>query len=288
MDANFIGLHLLRKGVIDAAHLAEALKRQREGNRRIGDMAVSRGLLSLAQVAKIFEAQRQHDRPFGEIALEMGMLGQKDLDDLLFSQNLHNSHLGEVLLDMGVLTTDRLGPLLEEFHAAEHRRGETDRMFGEDALSIPRQVLAEALARAFLRFMRQEVKPLAAADCGGEAAEDFCRRVVVTLGGGETLVFALLLPREAAGRLGEVRCEGCGSSPEAMPRGIWDIVASYMRTALTAQGIPVQECRAEECPGSFMKEASGAPPSFCLTTPSGVLVRVYCIADGRAGEKTAP
>lgn len=288
MDANFIGLHLLRKGVIDAEQLAEALKRQREVNRRIGDMAVSRGLLSRAQVAEIFEAQRRHDRHFGEIALEMGMLGQKDLDDLLFSQNIHNSHLGEILLDMGVLTADRLGFLLKEFHAEEHRRGETGRLFGEGVLSVVRQLLAEALSRAFLRFMHQEVKPLAGADCGDEAAEDICRRVVVTLGGGEKLVFALFLSCAAAGRIGETGCEGGGPSSETMAGRIWDIVAGYMRAALTAQGIPVQECRADACPGSLMEETSGALPSFCLTTPSGILVRVYCLADGYADEKVTP
>lgn len=278
MDANFIGLHLLHKGVIDARQLTEALKRQREGNRRIGDMAVSRGLLSRAQVAEIFEAQRQRDRPFGEIALEMGMLGQKDLDDLLFSQNIHNSHLGEVLLEMGVLTTDRLSPLLEEFHAEENRRGEVWRLFGDGVVAVARQVLAEALARAFLRFMHQEVKPLAAADCGDEAVEDFCRRVVVTLGGGERLVFALLLPCEAASRLGEPECAEEGVSPGPAVDGLWDIVAGYMRAALPARGVPVQECRAEECSGALLEKAAEIPPSFCLTTPSGLLVRVYCLA----------
>ncbi|EPR35731.1 hypothetical protein dsat_1835 [Alkalidesulfovibrio alkalitolerans DSM 16529] len=277
MDANFIGLHLLHKGVIDARQLTEALKRQREGNRRIGDMAVSRGLLSRAQVTEIFEAQRKRDRPFGEIALEMGMLGQKDLDDLLFSQNIHNSHLGEVLLEMGVLTADRLSPLLEEFHAEEDRRGEARRVFGEGVAAVARQVLAEALARAFLRFMHQEVKPLAAADCADDAAEDFCRRLVVTLGDGEKLIFALLLPCEAASGL-----DGPGRLEEDVPSGpmadgIWDIVAGYMRAALGARGVPVKECRAEECPGSLLEAAAEIPPSFCLTTPSGILVRVYCL-----------
>lgn len=277
MDANFIGLHLLHKGVIDARQLAEALKRQREGNRRIGDMAVSRGLLSHAQVAEIFEAQRKRDRPFGEIALEMGMLEQKDLDDLLFSQNIHNSHLGEVLLDMGVLTAERLGPLLEEFHTEEHRRGEARRLFGDGVVAVARQVLAEALARAFLRFMHQEVKPLAAADCGDEAAEDFCRRVVVTLGGGEKLVFALLLPCEAASGLDGPGSRGGGVTSGPAADGIWDIVAGYMRTALVARGVSVQECRADECHGSLLEAAAEIPPSFCLTTPSGILVRVYCL-----------
>lgn len=119
---SFFGRFLVDKGVICDDDLDAALRRQREINKRIGDMAVEKGFLSKGQVREIFEEQKDVDQPFGTIAVRKSLLTRGQLDDLLFTQNIFSSYLGETLLEMGIIGPDEFSGYLREYSDMEYRR----------------------------------------------------------------------------------------------------------------------------------------------------------------------
>lgn len=277
MDANFIGLYLLRRGVITRAQLDAAIERQRQGNRRIGEMAVLRGLLTAAQVEEVFAEQHAAERPFGEIALERGLLKRDELDSLLYSQNIHNSHLGEVLLEMGVLSAEQLGPLLEEYHAGERARAQALReSFGDAEAAQASAVLVAALERASLRFLGHEVKPAQGEACSGVGDDGAARGLRLDLSDGRSLEFLLTLPAEVEDHVVRASAGLAHRGTGGALRGadaFFAIVARYARMISALTGRPLRGAQAfgdGECSWSRGPDVV----RFCLTAPGGVLLTV--------------
>ncbi|EPR38694.1 hypothetical protein dsx2_0503 [Desulfovibrio sp. X2] len=271
MDANFIGLYLVRNGIITEGQLSEAIERQRRSNRRIGDMAVARGMLSEAEVHSISTAQRKKDRPFGEIALELGLLDADQLDYLLFSQSIHNSHLGEILLDMGALSDDQIGPLIEAYHAGEACRcAEVEARFGGGHGAEAVRAVVSAFERAFLRFMGEEVKACIGPACDTKDDGGLPCRLGIRLHDGLALELGLRLPEDVAARV-----LGHRAPPEpGGPSGdFFATVAHYAGETVQARGLRVDslEIVAGEHPAV---DDRGEEVAFCLMTPSGVLMHV--------------
>ena len=286
MDANFIGLYLLHRGVITRAQLDAAIERQRQGNRRIGEMAVLRGLLTTAQVEEIFATQHAAERPFGEIALELGLLNRDELDSLLFSQNIHNSHLGEVLLEMGVLSPEQLGSLLEEYHAGEHARAQALReSFGDAEAAQASAALVTALERASLRFLGQEVKPAQGESCADVREDGMARGLRLDLPDGRCLEFRFTLPDEVEDHIARATEGLVHRGPGGALNGadaFFAIVARYARMISALSGRPLRGAQATG-DGDFAWTDGPDVVRFCLTAPGGVLLTVAGRVAPRAG-----
>ncbi len=277
MGANFIGLYLVRTGVISRDQLEQALALQRKGNRRIGDMAVERGLLTPEQARDVFTAQSATERPFGETALDLGLLERQELDALLFSQNVANSHLGETLLDMGLLNAEQFGGLLAAYHAEEAARAEAlRRSFGGGAPGLAAEALVEALERAFLRFLGLEVKAAQEAGDAGTLGGP-ARRLRLGLPDGRFLEFLLrpapgaeeCLGRAAAG----LRHGGAADGPRGAD-AFFAIVADYARAIAAGEGLLLAPAGVPCGPADDLRPETPGLARFCLITPRGVLLTV--------------
>jgi len=285
MNTNFIGLYLVRNGVISRAQLDEAIERQRQGNRRIGDLAVAKGLLSPDDVEQIFSAQHAAERPFGEIALELGLLGRDELDSLLFSQNIHNSHLGETLLEMGAITPEQLGPMLDAYHEGERSRAEKLRgSFDDDSCRHAASALITALTRAFLRFLGQEVKPGQGRFCGQDEPPGEVRVIHLGLPDGRAVEFVLSLPKPLASRLARGVSGLVHRGSQGALRGtdaFFAIVVRYARMISAQDGLHLSGCGSRLIPPESVEEGDASSNTFCLTTPDGALLTVSgCILGG--------
>ncbi|WP_051693838.1 hypothetical protein [Desulfohalovibrio reitneri] len=158
-DVNFIGLYLLARGAVEPGQLQEAVRVQRERNRRIGALAVARGLLTEEQVEEVLAAQSREDCQFGDLAVRRGHIERGDLDDLLFSQNVTNMLLGEVLVELGHVDPETMGALLDEFAALEERRGDLlGRVLQGQAEYVVTRAMLRAVGTAFPRFLGISVK----------------------------------------------------------------------------------------------------------------------------------
>ena len=104
-----LGERLVNGCVITPDQLDEALKTQRSGYTRLGDVLVGQGALTgsqLAQaVAEYFRDQAPAGR-FGAFLVERGSVTQAQLDEALRVQAEQARFLGDILADMGVSAKD--------------------------------------------------------------------------------------------------------------------------------------------------------------------------------------
>ena len=118
------GLHLVRKGIIEASHFVAALEQQLQDMVPIGQMAIDEGVLTMRQVFEVLRAQS--DVPperFGDAAVERGVLTQGDLAQLLMKQSDRKRPFSEILVEQGVLTEEQAAEELSAFRRARERGG---------------------------------------------------------------------------------------------------------------------------------------------------------------------
>ena len=118
------GLYLVRKRIITAEQVVDALEAQHAKSVPIGQLAIEERMMSARDVFHVLHFQRRRPEPwerFGEIAIKMGLITQDELQSLLLLQMDRKLPLREVLVRHGVLTQ-----LEVERHLAAYR-GERDR-----------------------------------------------------------------------------------------------------------------------------------------------------------------
>ena len=111
------GEYLIKRGVIDASTLVEALHRQSKNNViNIGETAVRNKALTPEQFLDILSVNETIDERFEDIALLLNYLTQDEIDDLRAKQEKEQQFIGEILVALGKLTQPQLEQLLQEFN----------------------------------------------------------------------------------------------------------------------------------------------------------------------------
>jgi len=149
---SFLGRFLVEQGAISEEQLDDALRFQRENNRRIGEVAVDRGVLSPEQVGCIRDRQQEDPRLFGDIAVGERRLTRRTLDELLFFQKIQHTYLGEALLLRGHISRERYQQLLGR-HWALRDTGRISLRYLQDFFADNR--IAELLVAAVSRVVRR-------------------------------------------------------------------------------------------------------------------------------------
>lgn len=149
----------MQQGVITEAQLDDAVRYQREMNKRLGEVALDRGVLTAEQVASICNRQREDARMFGSIALNEKHLSKKTLDELLFIQKIHYIYLGEALLLRGHITSKQYASLLRDYYQLEGDK-KLNLKYVQEFFAEHKALasMIEAFSRAYSRFLGGAVK----------------------------------------------------------------------------------------------------------------------------------
>ncbi|MCA9245958.1 MAG: hypothetical protein KDA42_02555 [Planctomycetales bacterium] len=110
-------VYLVRRGVISAVQLVDALEYQHRASIQLGSLAIERKRLTMHQVIRILDQQALDPRPFGELAIELGFLTETDLALLLKEQADNTPSLTQILIDLGFASEGQLRREAERFHS---------------------------------------------------------------------------------------------------------------------------------------------------------------------------
>lgn len=155
MQANFLGLFLLEKGLISDSDLQRAIALQRAANPLLGELAISLGMLSPEQTEQINHQQNREDKRFGDIATELGLLSDTQMQQLLSQQRQQHKYIGEILVAEGVLDAAQLKTELQ-LHQQQFQKAHE-----QLSLAIADHPLADIMrhgiefcAKLFLRILK--------------------------------------------------------------------------------------------------------------------------------------
>jgi hypothetical protein len=109
------GSFLVDRGVVKAAHIAEAIDRQQRARPSLGQLAVGLGRVSREAVDEVL-ASLHPDQKLGEALVERGLLNETQLRQLLILQKRDSEPIGSILVKMGVLDEAALDRELIAFH----------------------------------------------------------------------------------------------------------------------------------------------------------------------------
>ena len=126
MFSQFFGNYLLKRGLITAVQLREALQVQDSVRVKLGVLAIDAGYMTAGQVERTNALQAQVDKRFGEIAIDQGYLNEDQLSELLAQQNSRHLLISQALIDQGVMSFEGIETVLEEYRKDS---GLTDREF---------------------------------------------------------------------------------------------------------------------------------------------------------------
>ncbi len=118
----FLGVNLVRRGVITADQLVDAVERQMNRRPRLGRLALETGKLTMKQVFAVLEEQTVGNQPFGETAIELGFITKRQVSNLLRKQRDMTPSVSECLIEIGAIdreTLDRESNDLRGTQAAE-------------------------------------------------------------------------------------------------------------------------------------------------------------------------
>lgn len=268
----FLGHYLLKQGLVTQGQLDQAVALQMEANRRLGDLAEEAGMLTPEQVRSILAAQRAADLSFGELAVAEGFVTRGDMDDLLFRQHVHQVHLGEALLTQRALTSEQFCLVLEEYSRQEEaRRKELDTVLGPPGERRAVRGLAEALERAFPRFVGCPLKALGAITRAELAGMRYVHPGEAPLEGGGMLRYTLHLGEKMQAVVAEApgAARGASTGLEEALRSTLATICAHVGRVLS--GAPPGAGRAGEAQGAVLLRL-GCPEAemgMCATLEGG-------------------
>jgi len=239
MTTNFLGHFLVQQGVITEDQLEDAVRYQREMNKRLGDVAVERGALSRDQVDEICAKQREDARMFGSIAVNDLHISRKRLDELLFIQKIHYIYLGEALLLRGHITSDQYASLMQDFYDLEDDRKlnlkYVQEFFAENKTLSS---MVEAFMRAYSRYVGDTIKIGAIGyECN---PGDYTEAVELKgdVSGGRDFCCAILLSERVAAQLRALPDDLVEKSSLGHEAGLFfEVVMSYFSSMLRERGL---------------------------------------------------
>lgn len=100
-----LGQRLIERGAATSAQVADALARQREGYRLVGDILLADGAItrqSLDEASAAYFSGDIHAKRFGEFLVEAGYVSREDLNRSLARQRARHRFVGDILGEMGV------------------------------------------------------------------------------------------------------------------------------------------------------------------------------------------
>ena len=104
----FIGVYLVRRGVITADQFVDAAERQMTCRPRLGRLALESGKLTVKQVFAVLREQALGNDPFGETAIQMGFITRKQLSWLLQKQQELTPTIADCLIALGAIDAETL------------------------------------------------------------------------------------------------------------------------------------------------------------------------------------
>lgn len=115
MFTQFFGNYLLRRQLVTAEQLSEALQLQKNTRLKLGVLAINAGLMNADQVERAHARQQQVDKRIGEVIVEMGFLTQEQVDALFKTQPSGHLLLGQTLVDKGYMTNAQFESALNAY-----------------------------------------------------------------------------------------------------------------------------------------------------------------------------
>lgn len=100
------GERLVRAGLITESQLEEALRLQRETQRRLADVLVQLGFLTKEALEEHLKEDESVPKRLGELLLEAGQITEEQLLDALRVQQVESVRIGEALARLGYITQD--------------------------------------------------------------------------------------------------------------------------------------------------------------------------------------
>lgn len=107
-----LGESLVTAGVLKPDELSTALRIQREGFRRVGDVVVEEGWVDRERVEEAAAAARAHAIPIGQELRRRGWITEEQLDESLRRQAETDRRLGDILVEQGFVTRDDIDDVL--------------------------------------------------------------------------------------------------------------------------------------------------------------------------------
>jgi len=270
MTTNFLGHFLIQQGVISEDQLADAVRYQRETNKRLGEVAIERGALTALQVDEICAKQRGDARMFGAIAVNDLHLSRKRLDELLFIQKIHYIYLGEALLLRGHITSPQYAALMRDFYDLENDR-KLDLKYIQEFFAEHKALssLVEAFIRAYSRYAGETIKIGAVAARYDSSEYESAREISGVLSGGRDFCGMALFSGPMGERLDSLEpYEGTDVDADEHETGIFDVVVRYFSSILRERGLFLEQVSHRPAPVS--PSIADGVALIRLDAPSGV------------------
>lgn len=145
------GMYLMRRGVISAEQLVDALEEQADRQPPLGQIAIEEGALSVRDVFEVLRAQSESSsNRFGDVAMERGLLTRRQIADLLMLQADRVRPLSEILIDLGAVDPAIVEAELEAYRRDRERDGATRGDQSHPATDVVGPTSAEPLPEEYL------------------------------------------------------------------------------------------------------------------------------------------
>lgn len=150
MSSMFFGHYLLERGAIGREALLDAIKRQREVNLSLADLAAEQGLISASTADQIRTLYRISERTMEDLCRAEGGLAGSDIDHLKKIQADRWLRIGQALVAGGHLSEEAV-----EAHFAGYREREMaeQKTLDEDFDHLPEPRIVRACTELALRHV---------------------------------------------------------------------------------------------------------------------------------------
>jgi len=130
----WIGLHLVRSGLVTAEQLLTAIEYCESHRPPIGQIAIQKRKLTVAECFKVLSRQAIQPDNFGCIARELRLLSKRQVADLLLAQSEQTPTLSSALVATSALTQKEIERELAQARFERRLRDDID-AFEEKPLS---------------------------------------------------------------------------------------------------------------------------------------------------------
>lgn len=137
MFAQLFGYYLLKKNILSAQQLNEALSNMKVYKARLGSLFTDAGYMTREQVEYVHKEQKHFDKRMGDIAVFLGFLTQEQMEELLYKQNNDDVVLAEALIDKGYITSAEYEHLIKAYRQEYGLDGKiNEKNLARDIISI--------------------------------------------------------------------------------------------------------------------------------------------------------
>ena len=118
------GVYLMRRDVITADQLVEALEEQLKRQPPLGQLAIEEGVLTVREVVEVLQLQAKlASTRFGDAAMQLGVLTREQVADLLMQQTDRIPPLTDIVAELGFTNDQTLADELACYRRDMQRSG---------------------------------------------------------------------------------------------------------------------------------------------------------------------